>query len=92
MAGLPYSGIFNGARDNCPDCPGLAMGFVNTWGAGGVMLLPPIVGSLVDLTRTFVSGFMLLGAVALIAGLACLALTDAQTYLIPKAIFIEQSD
>ena len=58
MAGLPFAGIFNGARDNCPATPGVAMGFVNTWGAIGVMILPPIIGWLVDLSGTFVSGLL----------------------------------
>ena len=74
MAGLPFAGIFNGARDNCPATPGVAMGFVNTWGAAGVMILPPIIGRLVDITGTFVSGFYVLAGVALAASLGCLAL------------------
>ncbi|MGA2401759.1 MAG: MFS transporter [Syntrophobacteraceae bacterium] len=74
MAGLPFAGIFNGARDNCPDSPGVAMGFVNTRGAAGVMILPPIIGRLVDITGTFVSGFYVLAGVALAASLGCLAL------------------
>jgi nitrate/nitrite transporter NarK len=74
MAGLPFAGIFNGARDNCPATPGVAMGFVNTWGAAGVMVLPPVIGRLVDITGTFVSGFYVLAGVALAASLGCLAL------------------
>ncbi len=92
MAGLPFAGIFNSARDNCPDCPGVAMGFVNTWGAIGVMIFPPIIGRLVDVTGTFISGFVLLGVVALIAALGCLALTHADIYLIPETKPIEQPD
>jgi len=74
MAGLPFAGIFNGARDNCPATPGVAMGFVNTWGAAGVMVLPPVIGRLVDITGTFVSGFYVLAGMALAASLGCLAL------------------
>jgi len=74
MAGLPFAGIFNGARDNCPATPGVAMGFVNTWGAAGVMILPPIIGRLVDITGTFVSGFYVLSAAALLGCLCSLAL------------------
>ena len=92
MAGLPFAGIFNAARDNCPDCPGVAMGFVNTWGAIGVMIFPPIIGRLVDITGTFISGFFVLGAVALIAALASLALTHADIYMIPETKPIEQPD
>jgi MFS family permease len=80
MAGLPFAGIFNGARDNCPATPGVAMGFVNTWGAAGVMILPPIIGRLVDITGTFVSGFYVLSAVALLGCLCSLALKP------PKAV------
>jgi nitrate/nitrite transporter NarK len=79
MAGLPYSAIFNGAKDYCPKSPGVAMGFVNTWGCVAIMAFPPIIGKLVDITGTFVSGLMLLGAVAIIAGLACLGLTQPGT-------------
>ncbi len=92
MAGLPFAGIFNAARDNCPDCPGVAMGFVNTWGAIGVMVFPPIIGRLVDLTGTFISGFVVLGAVALIAAFGCLGLSHADTYMIPETEPIEQPD
>ncbi len=74
MAGLPFAGIFNSARDNCPATPGVAMGFVNTWGAAGVMIMPPIIGRLVDLSGTFVSGFYVLAASALLGCLCCLAL------------------
>ncbi len=92
MAGLPFAGIFNAARDNCPHCPGVAMGFVNTWGAIGVMVFPPIIGRLVDVTGTFISGFVVLGAMALIAALGCLALTHADIYMIPEAEPIDQPD
>ncbi len=78
MAGLPFAGIFNGARDNCPATPGVAMGFVNTWGAAGVMILPPIIGRLVDLSGSFMSGFYVLAAVALAAGIGCMALKKAE--------------
>lgn len=74
MAGLPFAGIFNSARDNCPVSPGVAMGFVNTWGAAGVMILPPIIGRLVDISGTFVSGFYALAAAALVGCLCSLAL------------------
>jgi nitrate/nitrite transporter NarK len=74
MAGLPFAGIFNSARDNCPATPGVAMGFVNTWGAIGVMVLPPVIGRLVDVTGAFVSGFYVLAGVAMAASLCCLAL------------------
>ncbi|MFZ0050160.1 MAG: MFS transporter [Desulfobaccales bacterium] len=92
MAGLPFAGIFNAARDNCPHCPGVAMGFVNTWGAIGVMVFPPIIGRLVDVTGTFISGFFVLGAVAFIAALGCLALTHAGIYMIPETKPIDQPD
>ena len=82
MAGLPFAGIFNAARDNCPDCPGVAMGFVNTWGAIGVMIFPPVIGWLVDTTGTFLSGFFVLGAVALISALGCMALSLADSYMV----------
>jgi len=70
----------------------VAMGFVNTWGAIGVMVFPPIIGRLVDVTGTFISGFFVLGAMALIAALGCLALTHADIYMIPETKSIDQPD
>lgn len=74
VAGLPFGGIFNFAVYSCPKNPGLAMGFVNTWGAWGVMVLPPIIGRLVDVSGTFVSGFYVLAGVALVGSLASVLL------------------
>jgi NNP family nitrate/nitrite transporter-like MFS transporter len=92
MAGLPFAGIFNAARDNCPANPGVAMGFVNTWGAIGVMIFPPIIGRLVDVTGTFISGFFVLGAAAIIAAFGCLALTHADIYMVPETKPVVQPD
>jgi nitrate/nitrite transporter NarK len=92
MAGLPFAGIFNAARDNCPHCPGVAMGFVNTWGAIGVMIFPPIIGRLVDISGTFISGFFVMGTVAVIAALGCLGLSHADIYMIPETEPIDQPD
>ena len=74
MAGLPFAGIFNAAREHCPTRPGMAMGIVNTGGAIGVMILPPVIGRLVDHTGTFISGFLALGLTALLAAGSSLAL------------------
>lgn len=84
MAGLPFAGIFNSARDNCPATPGVAMGFVNTWGAAGVMILPPVIGRLVDITGTFVSGFYVLAGVSLAASLGCLALKPPRPVVVAE--------
>jgi nitrate/nitrite transporter NarK len=70
VAGLPFAGIFNFAAYTCPKNPGLAMGFVNMFGAWGVMILPPVIGRFVDISGTFVSGFYLLAGVALVGSLA----------------------
>ena len=70
MAGLPFGGIFNFAVYSCPKNPGLAMGLVNTWGAWGVMILPPIIGYLVDRSGSFVSGFYLLASMAVLGAAA----------------------
>lgn len=70
VAGLPFAGIFNFAAYSCPKNPGLAMGFVNMFGAWGVMVLPPIIGRMVDVSGSFVSGFYVLSGVAL---LGCVA-------------------
>jgi nitrate/nitrite transporter NarK len=89
MAGLPFAGIFNTARDNCPASPGVAMGFVNTWGAVGVMTLPPIIGRLVDVTDSFVSGFYLLAVVALAGSLCCLALKPPPRLAVPAGVAVK---
>ena len=78
MSGLPFAAIFNYARETCPTNPGVAMGFVNTWGAVAVMAFPPIIGRLVDLSGTFVSGFYLLGGVTLLSGLCSVLLTSKE--------------
>jgi nitrate/nitrite transporter NarK len=70
MAGLPFGGIFNFAVYSCPKNPGLAMGVVNTFGAWGVMALPPVIGYLVDRSGSFVSGFYLLASVAVLGAAA----------------------
>ncbi len=73
-SGLPFGPIFAEAPKSFPDNPGAANGFVNTFGAGAVMILPPVMGALVDHTGTFLSAFYLLGGIALIASLTALAL------------------
>ena len=76
MAALPFGPIFSYAVVSFPKNPGVAMGFVNTWGAIAVMILPPIMGSLVDSSGTFVSAFYLLAAVAIAASLGSIKLTN----------------
>jgi nitrate/nitrite transporter NarK len=76
MSGLPFAPIFNHARESCPNSPGVAMGFVNTAGALGVMAFPPIIGRHVDASGTFVSSFLLLAFVTLLTGLCSLALAS----------------
>lgn len=82
VAGLPFAGIFNFAAYSCPQNPGLAMGFVNTLGAFGVMAMPPLIGLLVDGSGTFVSGFYLLAGVALVGSLASLLLVRRDEVII----------
>jgi hypothetical protein len=57
-----------------------------------VMIFPPIIGRLVDVTGTFISGFMVLGAVALVAAFGCLGLRHGDIYMIPETKPIEQPD
>ncbi len=47
------------------------------------MILPPIVGRLVDITGTFVSGFYVLAGVALGGSLCCLALKPPRAASVP---------
>ncbi len=76
MAALPFGPIFSYAVVSFPANPGVAMGFVNTWGAIAVMVLPPIMGSLVDSSGTFFSAFYLLAGVAFAASLGALGLKN----------------
>ena len=78
MAGLPFAAIFNSARENCQTNPGVAMGFVNTWGAIGVMAFPPIIGRFVDISGTFVSGFYFMAAITLVSGLCIFLLVEKE--------------
>lgn len=77
LAGIPFGPIFAGAAASMPTNPGVAMGFVNTFGAATVMILPPIMGNLVDQSGTFLSAFYLLGAVAVVGGFSAFALKNA---------------
>ena len=54
------------------------MGFVNMFGAWGVMVLPPVIGRMVDVSGTFVSGFYVLSGVALLGSLASRFVTPAR--------------
>ncbi len=76
MAALPFGPIFTYAVASFPKSPGVAMGFVNTWGAIAVMVLPPIMGSFVDSSGTFLSAFYLLAGVAIAASLGAVGLTN----------------
>ncbi|MDR3589576.1 MAG: MFS transporter [Negativicutes bacterium] len=69
MASLPFGGIFHYAVVSFPKNPGVAMGFVNTWGAIAVMTLPPMMGKLVDTSGTFLTAFYLLAGVAAFASI-----------------------
>jgi nitrate/nitrite transporter NarK len=81
-AGLPFGGIFNFAVYTCPNNPGLAMGVVNTWGAWGVMILPPIIGYLVDSSGSFVTGFYLLASVACLGAVASTLLSRRDAVIV----------
>jgi nitrate/nitrite transporter NarK len=76
MAALPFGPIFTYAVASFPKSPGVAMGFVNTWGAIAVMVLPPLMGSFVDSSGTFLSAFYLLAGVAVAASLGAVGLTN----------------
>ncbi|MDU2066304.1 MAG: hypothetical protein E6713_15925, partial [Sporomusaceae bacterium] len=76
MAALPFGPIFAQAAGSFPTNPGVSMGFVNTWGAAAVMILPPVMGSLVDSSGTFLSAFYLLGGVAALASIGSLGLVS----------------
>jgi nitrate/nitrite transporter NarK len=74
MCALPFGPIFSLAMDTFPKFPGVAAGFVNTFGAFSVMLLPPIMGSLVDSSGSFLSAFYLLAGVAAAASIGALGI------------------
>lgn len=74
MAALPFGPIFSSAAASFPKIPGVAMGFVNTFGAFAVMILPPIMGALVDSSGNFLSAFYLLAGVAAAASIGAIGL------------------
>jgi nitrate/nitrite transporter NarK len=78
MASLPFGPIFHYAVVSFPKNPGVAMGFVNTWGAVAVMTLPPIMGALVDKSGSFISAFYLLAGVAVCASIAAMAIVNVE--------------
>ena len=74
MAGLPFAVIFNGARTIVQPPPEWPWALSTPGGPIGVKILPPIIGWLVDLSGTFVSGLFALAVAALLGCLCSLAL------------------
>jgi nitrate/nitrite transporter NarK len=75
--GLPYAGVFNRAAALFPGRAGAAMGLVNMVGIAMILAGAPAVGLLADWTGQFQASFFALGAFALLASAAPLALRES---------------
>lgn len=74
--GTPYAGVFNRAAALFPGRAGAAMGFVNLIGIVMILAGAPAVGYLADWTGQFQTSFFALGAFALVASTAALAIPE----------------
>jgi nitrate/nitrite transporter NarK len=74
--GLPYAGVFNRAAALFPGRAGAAMGLVNMVGIVMILAGAPAVGFLADWTGQFRTSFYALGAFALLASAAPLAMKE----------------
>ncbi len=64
--GLPYAALFTRAVALFPGRAGAAMGLVNMLGIVMILVGAPLVGRLADVTKTFTSSFVALGAFSLL--------------------------
>ncbi len=69
-AGVPFARAFTGAAAARPDAPGAAVGFVNAWAALVIVAGTPLVGLTFTLPGDGRIGFVVLGALAMLASLA----------------------
>jgi MFS family permease len=69
-AGVPFARAFTGAAAARPDTPGAAVGFVNAWAALTIVVGTPLVGLTFALPGDGRLGFVVLGAVVMLASLA----------------------
>jgi MFS family permease len=69
-AGIPFARAFTGAAAVRPDAPGAAVGFVNAWAALTIVVGTPLVGLTFSLPGDGRIGFVVLGALAVLASLA----------------------
>jgi nitrate/nitrite transporter NarK len=68
--GLPYSTVFNGAAALYPARAGAAMGVVNAIGTSMILVVPPLIGRMVERSGEFRSSFLVLGAFTMVAWIA----------------------
>lgn len=64
--GLPYAAAFNGAAASAPASPASAQALVGLGGLLSAIFGPPLVGSLLDATSNFASGFLALAAIVVV--------------------------
>lgn len=64
--GLPYAALFTRAAALFPGRAGAAMGLVNMLGIVMILVGAPLVGRLADVTQTYTSSFVALGAFSLL--------------------------
>jgi MFS family permease len=58
--GLPYAAVFNGAAAAVPESPASAQALVGWAGAILVLVAPPLIGGLLEVTNSFTAGYLTL--------------------------------
>jgi MFS family permease len=72
--GLPYAAVFNRAAALYPDRAGAAMGLVNMLGILMILTAPPLIGQMVEWSKSFTYSFWALAIFTVIALAGTLAI------------------
>jgi nitrate/nitrite transporter NarK len=72
--GLPYAAVFNRAGALYPDRAGAAMGLVNMLGILMILAAPPLIGQMVEWSKSFTYSFWALATFTVIALVGTLAI------------------
>src|SRR5207247_8328054 len=68
--GLPFAAVFNRAAALYPARAGAAIGLVNTLGIAMILVVPPLIGQMVEWSGNFRSSFLALSGFTLVAWIA----------------------
>jgi len=75
--GLPYAALFTRAAALYPGRAGAAMGLVNLFGIVLILIVPPLIGWLVDWSGSFRSSFLALGGFSILTLLVTAGIRDS---------------